>query len=71
MEEKATFLMSNARVLPLEKTGQTYDEALQVNVKTVGGKSVPLAILETASTPSKTAQAPGDDDEDPESQICY
>ena len=70
--EKRTFLLYNARTFPFEDGPQHYDEARQMSVVSFRGTLVPLAAMgQAARTTSKTEQAPGDDDPDPDAIECY
>ena len=70
--EKRSFLLWNARTFPLKERLQHYDERQQLSVVPVRGTLVPIAALERAAhTTSKTEQAPGDDDPDPDAIECY
>ena len=70
--EKPTFLLHNARTFPLVEGAQRYDETREISVVSVGGTLVPLVAVEQAArTQSKTEQAPGDDDPDPDAIECY
>ncbi len=49
-----------------------YSVAEQLNIAQQDGEARPVVTLDWfASTGSKTAQAPGDDDPDPEDEGCY
>ena len=69
---KPAFLLHKARTFPLVEGPQHYDETRQMSVVSLCGTLVPLAAVEQAArTNSKTEQAPGDDDDDPDAIECY
>lgn len=72
MIEKRPYLLQNARTFPLEKSSQCYDDQQQLSLVLFRGVLVPLATMgRAACTTSKTEQAPGDDDPDPDAIECY
>jgi len=69
---KRVYLLSTARTFSMEDIRDSYDKALQLNVIRQGSENVPLVSIEAfGRTESKTMQAPGDDDPDPEDEGCY
>lgn len=68
---RRSFLLQNARSFPWKQTQGHYDDEKQMTRLWLWNRLVPLAALETAYTGSKTEQAPGDDDPDPDGIECY
>ena len=65
-----SFLMQRIRVFGVKDGAWLYDEDEQLNVETLDGKLRPVVLAEVARTTSKTEQAPGDDDQDPDGDLC-
>lgn len=69
---KRVYLLSKARVFALENVVGRYDHEQQLNIYAGSAAGIPLVTLEgNSQTESKTMQAPGDDDPDPEDEGCY
>lgn len=68
---KRAFLMDRAHEMPANPPASRYDETEQLSFQTIGAERVPAALIQAAKTTSKTMQAPSDDDEDAESELCY
>lgn len=72
MTRKRSYLLEGARTIEMTSVASAYSGAEQLNVTQQGGEEHPVVTLDWfASTGSKTAQAPGDDDPDPEDEGCY
>ena len=72
MVPKPSFLLAYARSTELRNTQEFYDEEQQLNVIFRSGEINPLVSKKSFGwTESKTMQAPGDDDPDPEDEGCY
>ena len=72
MEEKRSYLLEGARTIEMASIASAYSVAEQLNVAQQDGEVHPVVTLNWfASTGSKTMQAPGDDDPDPEDEGCY
>lgn len=70
--EKRAFLMNSAQKFELQDVHPGYDEKEQMSMTVCGDKRIPLVLQEAfGQTESKTMQAPGDDDPDPEDEGCY
>lgn len=70
---KRSFLLNRAhKVSAAQHNSWEYDEKLQLNF-TVNDEGVhtPVCTLSSMITASKTESAPGDDDPDPDAEICY
>jgi hypothetical protein len=71
--EKRSYLLNRAhKVTATNHNFWKYDENLQLNF-TVNkeGSHTPVCTLSSMITASKTESAPGDDDPDPDAEICY
>ncbi|MEJ2344288.1 MAG: hypothetical protein P8090_02580 [Gammaproteobacteria bacterium] len=72
MGSKRSYLLAAARSYVKADVSSAYDEAQQINMVSRGSCRVPLVGEEWfMRTASKTMQAPGDDDPDPEDEGCY
>lgn len=71
--KKASYLLSHAQDLfTISKAEWFFDEKLQLNLFKVQNNSpVPVCTVFSMITNSKTDAAPGDDDPDPEMEVCY
>lgn len=70
--EKGSFLLHNAKKLPLKEPLGVYDTAESLNIVMSDGVQIPLVKMAGATpTHSKTLAEPGDDDPDPGQEICY
>ena len=69
---KRAFLMQSVQSYELEDVASCYDDSAQMSLISRGGTRIPLVSQGTfGRTESKTMQAPGDDDPDPEDEGCY
>lgn len=72
MGEKRSYLLAGARTIEMASIASAYSIADQLNIARQDGEPRPVVTMDWfASTGSKTAQAPGDDDPDPEDEGCY
>ena len=72
MTEKRAYLLQGARTIEMVPIASTYSALEQLNVAQQDGEARPVVTLDWfARTASKTAQAPGDDDPDPEDEGSY
>jgi hypothetical protein len=72
MGRKRSYLLESAKSFEMEDVSSAYDEAQQMNMVSRGSDRVPLVGEDWfVRTGSKTMQAPGDDDPDPEDEGCY
>ena len=72
MHTKPVLLLSGAHTLPFVCRDSVYDEKSRMMNAIVDEKMVPLVEVSPAAvTGSKTAQARGDDDPDPQDERCY
>lgn len=72
MEEKRSYLLEGARTIEMASIASAYSASEQLNVAEREGAARPVVTLDWFSrTGSKTMQAPGDDDPDPEDEGCY
>lgn len=70
--QKRAFLMNAAQKYELQDVRPCYDEKEQMSMAACADERVPLVSQEAfGQTESKTLQAPGDDDPDPEDEGCY
>ena len=71
-DAKRAYLLAAAQTFEMDDISSTYDSAQQLNLVSRDGHTVPLATDDGfGRTESKTMQAPGDDDPDPEDEGCY
>ena len=69
---KKSYLLEGAKTVEMEHIASAYNASQQVNFALEDGEERPVVTLDWfATTGSKTAQAPGDDDPDPEDEGCY
>ncbi len=69
---KRSFLLNSAKAQEVGGIPASYDDERQVNVVQRDGGLVPIVNENWfAQTMSKTMQAPGDDDPDPDDMACY
>ena len=72
MREKRSYLLEGAKTVEMTSIASAYCATEQLNIAQQGGVTRPVVTLDWfASTTSKTMQAPGDDDPDPEDEGCY
>lgn len=72
MKQKRSYLLETARTFEMEEISSVYDDVQHINILARDGQAVPLVNDEGfGRTESKTMQAPGDDDPDPEDMACY
>lgn len=72
METKRAYLLTEAQHFQMDDISSAYDPVQHLNVVSRNGHSAPLATDDDfGRTESKTMQAPGDDDPDPEDEGCY
>jgi len=72
--KKRSYLLTQAKdVSPVPfQSSWRFDDALQLNTTINEQKEViPVCIMSSVGTGSKTAAAPGDDDPDPDAEYCY
>jgi len=70
---KRSYLLNRAHMVSAaQHIAWEYDENLQLNF-TVNDEDTrtPVCTLSSMITASKTDSAPGDDDPDPDAEICY
>lgn len=72
MRRRPVLLFSGARTVPFDHRESFYDHEKRMTLVLVDGQAVPLVEASPSPvTQSKTAQAPGDDDPDPQDERCY
>lgn len=72
MSAKRSYLLEGAKTVEMEHIASAYNASQQMNFTIENGEERPVVTLDCfAATGSKTAQAPGDDDPDPEDEGCY
>lgn len=72
MSAKRSYLLEGAKTVDMERIASTYNASQQMNCAVENGVERPVVASDCfARTGSKTAQAPGDDDPDPEDEGCY
>lgn len=72
MSAKRSYLLEGAKTIEMEHISSAYNALQQMNFALENGEERPVVMMEWfATTGSKTAQAPGDDDPDPEDEGCY
>lgn len=71
MNDKRAFLLARGREFELESMEGLYDPKRQLSFSNRNPNIPVVAESDFGRTQSKTMQAPGDDDPDPEDEGCY
>ncbi len=70
--ENHSYLLANASIVS-SKANEfwSYNNEIEMNTTVIHQKEIPVCMLSTAITCSKTEAAPGDDDPDPDTEFMY
>tara|TARA_B110000196_G_scaffold122424_1_gene106167 strand:+ start:1574 stop:1792 length:219 start_codon:yes stop_codon:yes gene_type:complete len=72
MNSKCFLLATAKKLKSVSDISFTYDEIRDLNIVTSPeGERYPASLVHGIITGSKTESAPGDDDPDPDSALCY
>lgn len=72
MLEKRSYLLQSAKSVEMQTIASNYNPITQMNMMETDTEELPVVTQQWfITTGSKTAQAPGDDDPDPEDAGCY